>query len=117
MATVQSLIDEKLRSAKSFEAQRAMLAEMRGDDEAAARHFLAAGHMELVLAEDYRQAKKTNLVLRSFLAAASCFWRAGQSDKATDIFRSLVRKYPKRKKHIGMIEADLQQAYPKVKST
>ena len=116
MATMQARMDEKLVTTKNYEAQRAMLAEMRGDKESAARHFLAAGHLELVLAEDYRQVEKPALTLRSFLAAASCFWRAGQPEHARAIFKVLFRKYPKRKKYIGTVVADLEKSYPTTKS-
>jgi len=37
---------------KSREAQRGLLAEMRGDGDSAIRHFLAAAHLEMVLAAD-----------------------------------------------------------------
>ena len=62
-----------LVTVKSREVQRALLAEMRGDPEAAQRHFLASAHLELVLAADYEQAGDSPLSFRSQLSAASCF--------------------------------------------
>jgi len=38
------------------EVQRGLLAEMRGDGDSAVRHFLAAAHLEMVLAADYDEA-------------------------------------------------------------
>jgi hypothetical protein len=42
------------------------------------RHFLAAGHLALVLADDYEQVGETELAIRSRLSAGSCFWRGGR---------------------------------------
>jgi hypothetical protein len=68
-------ISDLLRTAKSREVQRAMRAEMRKDHDAAIRHLLAAAHMEIVLASDYRVVNADDMVLRSLISAASCFWR------------------------------------------
>ena len=45
-----------LVTVKSREIQRAQFAEMAGNQEVARRHFLAAAHLELVLAHDYDEA-------------------------------------------------------------
>ena len=117
MATVESKsIDHKLVTAKNFEVQRALFAEMGGDRGAAQRHFLAAGHLELVLGEDYQQADKGFFALRSYLSAASCFWRAGQLGEARLLFKDLLRKYPQRKKYIGSVITDLEKSYPATKA-
>jgi hypothetical protein len=79
---------------KSREVQRAMVAEMRGDRKEAAKHFLAAAHLELVLADDYAQAGQPDLALRSGISAASCFWSAGEPDRARPLFDELVQTYP-----------------------
>src|SRR5205823_6522007 len=50
---------------KSREVQRALLAEMAGDRSGARRHFLAAAHLEMVLAEDYATAGAPELAIRS----------------------------------------------------
>ena len=56
MATALNSISDMLVTVKSREVQRGILAEMRGDREAATRHFLASGHLELVLAADYDES-------------------------------------------------------------
>ena len=78
MSTVSSSVSDMLMTVKSREVQRGMLAEMQGDRSSAARHFLAAAHMELVLAADFDACGDTELAMRSRLSAASCFWRAGR---------------------------------------
>ena len=82
MVTASSPVSDMLVTVKSRELQRGMLAEMRGDRTDATRHFLAAAHLELVLANDYKQAGQSDLARRSRLSAASCFWRAGQCQQA-----------------------------------
>jgi hypothetical protein len=47
-----------LVTVKSREIQRALMAEIRRDRESATRHFLAAAHLELVLAADYDESDK-----------------------------------------------------------
>ncbi len=94
MATVQSPVSDMLVTTKTREIQRGMLAEMAGDLVRAARHFLAAAHMELVLVNDYVQAGQDDLAFRSHMSAASCFWRAGQVDHARAVFEALIRDYP-----------------------
>jgi tetratricopeptide (TPR) repeat protein len=96
---------------KSREIQRAMLAEMAGDRAAAARHFLAAAHLELVLAEDYAAAGAADMALRSRISAASCFWRAGQVSQAQAAFDELIRIYPASTAEIQRTVAELAQDY------
>jgi hypothetical protein len=90
MATASSPVSDMLVTVKSRELQRGMLAEMRGDRTDAMRHFLAAAHLELVLANDYRQAGQPDLARRSRLSAASCFWRAGHCQQGRELFTSLL---------------------------
>jgi hypothetical protein len=96
--------------------QRAMLAEMRGERSTATLHFLAAGHMELVLAVDHESAGDNDLALRSRLSAASCFWRAGQSNEARIVFDGLLQKCPARAAEIQNVIAELAQDYPALAS-
>jgi hypothetical protein len=53
MATAHVSVSDMLVTVKSRELQRGLLAEMHGDQTGAARHLLAAAHLELVLADDY----------------------------------------------------------------
>ena len=55
MSTVQAPVSDMLITVKSREVQRGMLAEMGNRGTEARRHFLAAAHLELVLAGDYEQ--------------------------------------------------------------
>jgi len=105
-----------LATAKSREIQRAMLAEMRGERADAALHFLAAAHMELVLAVDYDAAAEGELALRSRLSAASCFWRAGQIKEARALFDSLLKSLPARAAEMEKVIAELAQDYPALAS-
>jgi len=94
---------------KSREIQRALLAEMAGDWMTARRHFLAAAHLELVLAQDYQEAgAEDDLVLRSRLSAASCFWRAGQIDQAQALLNAMSQACPEKVETIQQVHADLQ---------
>jgi hypothetical protein len=96
---------------KSRELQRALLAEMAGDRAAAARHFLAAAHLELVLAEDYAAAGSSDLALRSSISAASCFWRAGEVARAQSLFDEMLRAHPEQLSAIQQVIADLTREY------
>lgn len=109
MATVQSPVSDMLVTVKSRELQRGMLAEMRDDSASAARHFLAAAHLELVLAHEYALAGQDDLAVRSRLSAASCFWRAGQVQRARDEFAELTRAYPAQAGSVQDTLADLEQ--------
>jgi hypothetical protein len=116
MADESLPINNLLATAKSREVQRGMLAEMRGDRAGASLHFLAAGHMELVLARDYDAAREPGLAIRSRLSAASCFWRAGQPEKAQTAFHSLLQQEPGHAAEIQKVMAELAQDYPALAS-
>jgi hypothetical protein len=85
-----------------------MLAEMRGDRESATDHFLAAAHLEWVLASDYEEVGDPELALRSRLSAASCFWRAGQPDRARLLIDQLSQSDPSRSTMIQKVLEDLE---------
>ena len=111
MSTEPSGISDMVATVKSREVQRALFAEMAGDRSAASRHFLAAGHLELVLSEDYAAAGADDLALRSRLSAASCFWRAGHIPQAQDVFDSLLKAYPTQTTAIQQVIAELSRDY------
>src|SRR5437868_63515 len=100
MSKKHNSVSDMTATVKSREVQRALLAEMAKDREAAARHFLAAAHLELVLASDYEEAGEDNLALRCKLSAASCFWRASHVQEGQALFKSLLRSYPSKSKAI-----------------
>lgn len=116
MADESFPVNNLLATAKSREIQRAMLAEMRGDRASASLHFLAAAHMELVLATDYAAAADTNLALRSRISAASCFWRAAQTAQARTVFDALLMDFPTRAVEIQKVIAELAQEFPALAS-
>src|SRR5262249_4821573 len=101
---------------KSREIQRALLAEMAKDREAAVRHFLAAAHLELVLASDYQAAGDRDMAWRSAISAASCFWRAGQQDKARQVFAALSQSNPAETDTIQSLQDELARDYPALAS-
>ncbi len=109
MSTISGSVSDMLMMAKSREVQRGMLAEMRGDRTSAARHFLAAAHMELVLAADFDERGDADLSVRSRLSAASCFWRPGDSQTARGLIQDMLEDYPDRATTIGELEADLER--------
>jgi hypothetical protein len=117
MATAHVPVSDMLVTVKSRELQRGMLAEMRGDQTGAARHLLAAAHLELVLADDYAQADQWDLALRSRLSAASCFWRAGQSDQALELFEVMIQEHPMQEHEIREVIAALEHDYPQPSSS
>jgi hypothetical protein len=101
-----------LVTVKSRELQRGMLAEMRGDRSSAARHLLAAAHLELVLADDYAQAGQLDLALRCRLSAASSFWRAGRSDHAHELFEAIIQEHPAQEQEVREVIRALERDYP-----
>jgi hypothetical protein len=105
-----------LVTVKSREVQRALLAEMRGDRPAATRHFLAAAHLELVLADDYSAAGAEDLAVRSQLSAASCFWRAGQRGQAEAVLAELEQAKPARPDEVRQVRTELARDYPALAS-
>ncbi|HEV3261887.1 MAG TPA: hypothetical protein VG013_33865 [Gemmataceae bacterium] len=112
MSTAQAPISDMLVTVKAREVQRGLLAEMRGDRAGIARHFLAAAHLEVVLANDYEQAGQTDMALRSRLSAASCFWRAGRSAAARELIDALVENDPSRAKEAHQLRTELERDYP-----
>ena len=108
MATVQSVVSDMLLTVKTREVQRGILAEAARDRDGAARHFLAAAHLELVLANDFAQAGHDVMAFRSQVSAASCLWRAGQIEKARTIFSDLAQNHPEHAQLIQDVTADLE---------
>lgn len=109
MAIVQSPVSDMLVTVKSREIQRGMLAEMRGDRSVAARHLLAAAHLEFVLADDYAEAGQDDLALRSQISAASCLWRAGHVEEAQTALERIVRDDPSTKREVQEVRKELEQ--------
>lgn len=112
MSLVQPPVSDMLVTVKSREVQRGMLAEMAREPSRAAPHFLAAAHLELVLANDYEEAGQENLAFRSCLSAASCFWRAGQVEQARNFLSTLLQKQPKRASEIQELLTELERDFP-----
>jgi len=112
MSTVQAPVSDMLITVKSREVQRGMLAEMSKRQTEARRHFLAAAHLELVLAGDYEQVGDTDLARRSRISAASCFWRAGDADRAQTVFDALISEAPDQAGEIDDIVKDLERNSP-----
>jgi hypothetical protein len=109
MATADTAVSDMLVTVKSREIQRGMLSAMRGDHVGAARHFLAAAHLELVLADDYEQSGRPDLAVRSRLSAASCFWRGGEPEQGRGLLEALAQTMPSRRIEIQQVLADLEQ--------
>ena len=97
---------------KSREVQRGMLAEMGSKPEDATEHFLAAAHLELVLANDYEQAGDMELARRSRISAASCFWRAGEIARAHSIFENERQSDPSGSNEIQDLIKELKGEQP-----
>jgi hypothetical protein len=112
MSAAPAAVSDMLVTVKSREVQRAMLAEMRGDRREAANHFLAAAHLELVLADDYAQAGQPDLALRSGISAASCFWSAGHPERARPMFDELLQSHPGQAEAIRQAVDELERDYP-----
>ncbi len=83
-----------------------------GDRQEAAKHFLAAAHLELVLADDYAQIGQPELALRSGISAASCFWSAGEPDRARPLFDQLLQAYPGQAHAVRQAVEELEKGYP-----
>ncbi|MCH5373280.1 MAG: hypothetical protein JJ992_04845, partial [Planctomycetes bacterium] len=94
MSSVQIPVSDMLITVKSREVQRGMLAEMADRKAEAREHFLAAAHLELVLASDYEGVGDSELGRRSRISAGSCFWRAGDIDRAQSLFADLIENAP-----------------------
>src|SRR5260370_1071439 len=97
-----------LVTVKAREIQRGMLAAMRQDQAAAVRHFLAAAHLELVLASDYAEAGRDDLAARSRISAASCLWRAGKVGQAREELEGVARDVPAPAAQVQAIILDLE---------
>jgi hypothetical protein len=104
-------ISDMAATVKSREVQRAVLAEMAGDRAGSMRHFLAAAHLELVLAEDYAAAGADDLAWRSRISAASCLWRAGEVSRARSLLNTWAQTAPAQAAAIQQVIMDLSQHY------
>jgi hypothetical protein len=116
MSAAPTPVSDMTVTVKAREIQRAMLAEMRGDRNRANQHFLAAAHLEWVLADDYEQTGQTEMSFRSRISAASCLWRGGRSEQAQQIFDNLVRSDPSQESEVRTIVAELEHDYPRLAS-
>jgi len=112
MSTAPSSVSDMLVTVKSREAQRGLLAEMKGDVDSAIRHFLAAAHLEMVLAADYDEAGDSDLAFRSRLSAASCLWRGGQGGSARRLLDQLTKTNPEHSSLIQKVLDDLVTNVP-----
>jgi hypothetical protein len=112
MTTAQAPLSDLLVTVKSREIQRGVLAEMSGNAGAVGRHFLAAAHLELVLANDYVDAGQDDLAIRSRLSAASCFWRAGQTERTRAILAEIASEGAEHAAASGQVLAELESATP-----
>jgi hypothetical protein len=108
MSTALTSVSDMLVTVKSREIQRGLMAEMQADRDSAARHFLAAAHLELVLAADYDQNNEPELALRSRLSAASCLWRAGECDRARRLIEQLTETHAAEAARIHNVLKDLE---------
>jgi hypothetical protein len=109
MSALRAPVSEMLVIVKSRETQRAMLAEMQGNRAEAERHFLAAAHLELVLADDYTKAGDDFMAFRSRSSAAAAFWRSGHIKTARKHYAALARKHPKKTRIIKTEIAELNK--------
>jgi hypothetical protein len=112
MATTSAAVSDMLVTVKSREVQRAIFAEMSGDRKAASRHFLAAAHLEVVLAHDYDEAGEPDLALRSRISSASCLWRGGETALARRALEALQIQYPAQTTTIQQILEELTRDHP-----
>ena len=105
-------VSDMLVTVKSREVQRAIAAAGRGETDVARKHFLAAAHLERVLADDYMSVNAATLSERAMLSAASCFWRAGATQSAVEVFTELKHERPSRVREIEDVEAELAREFP-----
>ena len=112
MPAATSAVSDMLVTVKSREIQRAQFAEMAGDQEAARRHFLAAAHLERVLAHDYEDAGEPELALRSRLSSASCLWCGGEIEQGRQALAALQVQQPGQASAIAEVLAELTRDYP-----
>ena len=112
MPATTSRVSDMLVTVKSREVQRAQFTESSGNREAARRHFLAAAHLELVLAHDYEETGEPDLALRSRISSASCLWSAGQIEQGRQALEKLQTQYPAQAKELAQIIVELTRDYP-----
>jgi hypothetical protein len=112
MPATSPAVSDMLVTVKSRQIQRATFAERSGDRAAARRHFLAAAHLELVLAHDYDEAGELDLALRSRISAASCMWSGGEIEQGRQALETLQRQYPGQTTAIQEVVAELTRDYP-----
>jgi hypothetical protein len=112
MSTTSSPVSDMLITVKSREIQRAMFAEMSGDQEAARRHFLAAAQLELVLEHDYEEAGDPALALRSRISSATCLWRGGAIEAGRRALEALEAQLPAQATAVQEILSELTRDYP-----
>lgn len=112
MPAATTAVSDMLVTVKSREIQRAQFSEMAGDREAARRHFLAAAHLELVLAHDYDEAGEPALAFRSRISSASCFWCGGEIERGRQALEALQAREPAQTAAIEEVLAELTRDYP-----
>jgi hypothetical protein len=112
MPATSSAVSDMLVTVKSRQIQRAMFAERSGDRATARRHFLAAAHLELVLAHDYDAAGEPDLALRSRISAASCLWSGGDIEQGRQALEALQAQHPEQATAIQEVVAELTRDYP-----
>ena len=112
MPATSAVVSDMLVTVKSRQIQRAIFAERSGDREAARRHFLAAAHLELVLAHDYDAAGEPDLALRSRISAASCLWSGGNIEQGRLALEALQVQLPTQTNAIQEVVAELMRDYP-----
>lgn len=115
MTTLQPAVSDMLITVKSREIQRALQARSQGNAAASERHFLAAAHLELVLADDYMAIDELDLARRSQTSAASCLWQAGQVERSQALFDALIAANPGQAAEFDEILAELRQTKPATK--
>jgi hypothetical protein len=101
-----------LITVKTHEVQRGLQADVGGDRARAVRHFLAAAHLEIVLADDYAQAGQEEMAIHNRIGAASSFWRAGQVEVARAHFDDVLKDAPAQAVTIRELIAELSRDYP-----
>ncbi len=116
MSTNSTPVSDMLVTVKSREIQRALFAERFGDREDARRHFLAAAHLEMVLAFDYDKAGEPALAFRSRLSSASCLWRGGNVAEARQALETLQTQQPSQMAAIQQVLTELTHDYPALAS-
>lgn len=109
MSATASPVSDMLVTVKARQIQRATLAEMHGDREGTRRHFLAAAHLELVLAHDYEEAGNAVLAFRSRLSSASCLWRGGELEQGRQALETLQAQQPTQTATIQQVLAELSE--------